>query len=193
MDDSPALLLPKVAGDTPRPRPAPDDVWRDLLAAAPPRERMMARLAGEAGLRRAEVAQCRLDDLVMDRGGWALIVRGKGNKQRIVPVTDSLAREIRSYCQHGYLFPSPAGGHLNPKWVGAIISRLMPPGVTMHALRHRFSSRGYAQTRNIVAVSQALGHSSIATTQRYVAITRDEVRAVVEAAADNEPTGPGAA
>lgn len=184
MTDNPAHELPRVSGDKPRPRPAPDDVWGELLAAATPRERLMARLAGEAGLRRAEIAHARRDDLVRDRGGWALIVRGKGDRQRVVPITASLAAAVLEHCERGYLFPGPQG-HLSPRWVGTVLSRLMPPGWTAHTLRHRYATRGYAGTRNLRAVQEALGHASVATTQRYTMVTDDDVRAVSEAA------GPG--
>ncbi len=53
----------------------------------------------------------------------------------------------------------------------------------MHKLRHRYASKGYAGTGNIRAVQEALGHASVATTQRYTAVTSREVRAVSEAAA----------
>ncbi|HEY6575811.1 MAG TPA: tyrosine-type recombinase/integrase [Mycobacterium sp.] len=158
MDDNPALLLPRGRGDKPGPRPAPDDVWYQLIEAAPPRERLMARLAGEAGMRRAEIAQCGRDDLVQDRGGWSLIVKGKGHKQRVVPVGDDLARAIRMHCDSGYLFPGQIGGHISAGWVGTVISQLLPPGWTMHRLRYRFATLGYA------------------------AVTRDDIRAVCEAA-----------
>jgi integrase len=185
MDSNPAFQLPAVAADTPKPRPTPDDVWRDLLEAAPPREKLMARLAAEAGLRRSEVAQTRLDDLVHDGNGWALIVLGKGDKQRMVPITADLAAAIRAHVDHGYLFPGQVNGHISAAWAGACISRLMPPGWTMHRLRHRYASKGFAGTRNLRAVQEALGHASVATTERYTAITRDDVRAVSEAAGED--------
>lgn len=184
---NPAEELPKVPESTPRPRPVTDDIWVELLAAAKPRERLMARLAGEAGLRRAEVAQVRKNDLVPDLGGWSLIVNGKGGKQRTVPITDSLAEAIRSHqhgwSPHGYLFPGKDDGHLSPNCVGKLISDLLPPGWSMHKLRHRYASRGFAGTGNIRAVQEALGHSSVATTQRYTAVTSRDVRAVSESAA----------
>jgi integrase len=184
VDTNPALLLPSVSPPLARPRPAPDDIWFDLLAAAQPRERLMARLAGEAGLRRAEVAVCHSDDLLHDGQGWALIVHGKGGKQRVVPLTPDLAGELRTYCtRHGYLFPGQIDGHISPGWVGTVISKLMPEGWSIHKLRHRFASRGYAGTKDIRAVQEALGHASVATTQRYTATSTADVRLVSEAAA----------
>lgn len=185
---NPATELPRVAAAEPKPRPTPDDVWRDLLAAAGPRERLMARLAAEAGMRRSEVARCHRDDLVRDTEGWALVVHGKGDKQRVVPIGEGLAHEIRRWCERGFLFPGDVDGHLSEKHVGSLISELMPDGWTMHKLRHRYASRGYRKTRNLRAVQMALGHASVATTERYTLVTRDEVRLVSEAAADDDDT-----
>lgn len=188
---NPALLLPTVSPPLPRPRPAPDDVWYELLASAKPRERLMARLAGEAGLRRAEVAACHSDDLLHDGEGWALLIHGKGGRQRVVPLMPDLAAEIRDHCTNrGYLFPGQVDGHISPGWVGTIVSELMPQGWTMHKLRHRFASLGYAGTRDIVAVKEVLGHASVATTQRYVATSMREVRSVTEAASGKRPPLP---
>jgi len=185
--DNPAKGLPQVPESKPRPRPATDRIWLELLATAPPRERMMARLAGEAGLRRAEVAKVHRDDLTEDINGWSLIVRGKGDKQRTIPITDSLARAIADYrpgyTPKGYLFPGQIDGHISPNRVGVLLSVLMPPGWSMHKLRHRYASRGFAGTGNIRAVQEALGHASVATTQRYTAVSSRDVRAVSEAAA----------
>jgi len=185
--DNPALGLPVVPESKPCPRPVTDRIWRDLLDTAGPREQLMARLAGEAGLRRAEVARVHRDDLIADLTGWSLIVHGKGGKQRTVPITDNLAAAIRThrygYSPRGYLFPGQIDGHLSPGHVGVLISRLMPPGWSMHKLRHRYATRGFAGTGNLRAVQEALGHASVATTQRYTAVTSREVRAVSEAAA----------
>lgn len=188
-EHNPAALLPHVPGSPPNPRPAPDDIWEALIAAAGPRERMMARLAGEVGMRRAEVAVCHRDDLFRDIGGWSLRVHGKGGKDRVVPLTRNLAEAVIDFCPAGFLFPSfdrwgnPLGAHVTDHHVGKLISALMPPGWSMHKLRHRYASRGLAHTNDLLAVKEALGHVSVATTQRYVAITRDKVRAVTEGAA----------
>ncbi len=108
---------------------------------------------------------------------------GKGWRQRVVPLTDRLAREVRCHCRHGgYLFPGKINGHISAEWVGTRISALMPEGWTMHKLRHRYATRGYTATRNLRAVQLALGHASVATNERYTAVTTREVRAVSEAA-----------
>lgn len=144
----------------------------------------MARLAGEAGLRRAEVAQVHTDDLLTDRDGAQLIVHGKGGKQRVVGITSSLADAIHRECPSGgYVFPGQIDGHVSPDYVGKLVSRLMPPGWSIHKLRHRYATRGYAGTHNLRAVQEALGHASVATTQRYTAVSAREIRLVSEAAA----------
>jgi integrase len=186
---NPALALPKVSPGKPRPRPCPDEIWRQILAVAPPREQMMVRLAGEVGMRRAEVARCHHDDLIRDAGGWSLIVHGKGDKQRVVPITDRLAAEIEHFCRAGYLFPGQDNGHLSAHYVGKVVSALMPHGWSMHKLRHRYATRGLAATGDLLAVRDALGHTSVATTQIYTAITSDKVRRVAEAAADDAHLG----
>jgi len=186
---NPAKDLPKVSESTPRPRPATDAVWVALLVAAPAREELMARLACEAGLRRAEVAQAHGDDLIVGVDGSSLIVHGKGGKQRVVPIGQALADAITAHGATGWLFPrTDRWGNvydepLTAGRVGVLIAALMPPGWSMHKLRHRYATRGYAGTQNIRAVQEALGHASVATTQRYTAVSSREVRAVADAAA----------
>lgn len=187
---NPAATLPKVKESPPKPRPAPDDVWFALLDKAKPRERLMALLAGEVGMRRAEVAVAHRNDLLHGPDGYALIIHGKGDKQRVVPINDELAQEILAYCdgKHGYLFPGTdkwgnvVRDHITPAYVGKLVGDLMPAGWTMHKLRHRYATMGHAGTGNLRAVQEALGHVSVATTQKYVATTPVDLRRVSEAA-----------
>lgn len=183
-----AESLPRVAETPPNPRPAPDSIWFDLLDKAPPRTRLMARLAGEAGMRRAEVACAHYDDLLEDVYGYSLIVHGKGGKQRVVPITPELAKGIKAHTGHGYLFPGDRGrAHITPEYVGELVGDLMPQGWTMHKLRHRYASLGHGGTQNLRAVQEALGHASVATTQKYVAVSKRDIRAVSEAALRPRP------
>ena len=185
--DNPADGLPVVSESKPHPRPAPDAVIAKVAAEGGAREILMARLGAEAGLRRAEIAQVRRGDIIDDFGGASLIVNGKGSRQRTVPLTDDLAAAMRAHqsgwSPQGYLFPGQHDGHISPGHVGVLLSRLMGEGWSAHKLRHRYASRGFAGTRNLVAVQRNLGHSSLQTTQRYIATTDQDVRAVSEAAA----------
>jgi integrase len=183
VDDDPTLTLPHIRAALGAPKPATDDIWRALLEQADPRTALMARLACEAGLRRAEVAQVHSDDVNAGIGGAELIVHGKGAKQRVVPITVSLAAAIQKASPFGgFLFPGKIDGHMSADRVGHLVSKVMPPGWSMHKLRHRSATRGYAATGNLRAVQEFLGHASVATTQRYTAVSSMEIRAVSEAA-----------
>jgi integrase/recombinase XerC len=173
------------------PRPAPDRVWREALIAAGARTTPMLRLAGEVGMRRGEVACVHTRDLLEGVDGSQLLVHGKGQKQRVVPISDLLAEAIRQGASghtagaspEGWLFPNGTGGHLTAHYVGELVVDLLPDHWTMHTLRHRFSSRAYRGTRNLRAVQVLLGHASIATTERYCAVDDSEIRAAMVAAA----------
>lgn len=196
VEKNPALGLPKVLESKPNPKPAPEWLWRDLIHTAQPRELLMVRLAGEAGLRREEICKVHRDDVIWDGVGYALMVNGKGGKQRVLPIMDDLAETLQRGpgewvppgSDNGYVFPSldrwgnEIAPHLSADRVGRLLSDLMPPGWSGHKLRHRFATKGYAGTQNLRAVQVALGHASVATTQRYTATTEPEVRSVVVAA-----------
>ncbi|WP_336622215.1 tyrosine-type recombinase/integrase [Mycobacterium marseillense] len=142
---------------------------------------MMLRLAAEAGLRRAEIARVHRRDLTRGPAGAALLVHGKGGKLRVVPLGDDLAAAIVG--ASGYLFPGDEDGHLSPRWVGKLMAGALPDHWTAHTLRHRFATRAYRGSRNLRAVQTLLGHSSVATTERYTAVDDEEIRAAMMAAA----------
>lgn len=174
-----ALELPSVLPSRPAPHPTPDDVYTAALAGAKPRERLMLRLAAEAGLRRAEVAQLHARDVVHDGGGHSLLINGKGARERLVPVAESLALEVLEAAGGGYVFASPHGGHLSVPYVGMVISALLGEH-SMHSLRHRFATRAYSYSGDVLAVQQLLGHASPATTQLYVRIEDERKRRLIE-------------
>nr|WP_240743533.1 tyrosine-type recombinase/integrase [Mycobacterium paragordonae] len=186
LSTNPAAELPVMRAGAPAPRPAPDAVWSAAIAAADPRVRLMLRLAAEAGLRRAEIARVHRRDLTREPAGAALLVHGKGGKLRVVPLGDDLAAAIAAgnvYSANpieayktvenagGYLFPGTEDGHLSPRWVGKLMAGALPDHWTAHTLRHRFATRAYRGSRNLRAVQTLLGHSSVATTERYTRST----------------------
>ena len=179
VEESPARFLPHVRAGTSRPRPASERVYAVALATAAPRERLMLRLAAELGLRRGEVAQVHTSDIIEDLAGWSLVVNGKGDRERIMPLTPSLAGELRA-ASPGWVFPGRVDGHLSARWVGTVVSRLMPEGLTMHTLRHRFASRAYKLEPDLAAVQDLLGHASPVTTRVYVVVPNERLRHIVE-------------
>ncbi|WP_207947771.1 tyrosine-type recombinase/integrase [Occultella glacieicola] len=183
---SPAAGLAPVRASEPRPRPASNTAVDLAMRVARPRERVMVRLAAEAGLRRAEVAQVHHRDLVEDLGGWSLVVHGKGSRERTVPLSPGLALELRTLIHNaggGWAFPGDDGGHLSPRWVGKLVTGLLPEDVTMHALRHRFATRAYGVDRDLLSVQTLLGHASPVTTRVYVQVPDDALRRTVLAIA----------
>lgn len=181
-EDSPAAGLPRIRRPVGTPRPIPEELLSQALLRAEPRTRAILVLAGQAGLRRAEIAQVRVDDLSSDGRTWYLEVRGKGGRTRTIPVAASVAAMIRHECSRQdseWLFPSPVGGaHLTPGHVSKLAARVLPVGWSLHTLRHRFATVAYEAGHDILAVRELLGHASVSTTQRY---TRIPSQALVEA------------
>jgi len=182
LEASPAVRLPRVRMASPAPHPAPEDAYRVALGRASADEALMLRLAGEMGLRRGEVARVHARDVMTTPAGYVLRVIGKGARFRALPMPDDLARLVLARGD-GYAFPGEHDGHASPDWVGVQVSRLLPGEATMHSLRHSFATRAYGVAHNLLAVQQLLGHASVATTQRYVAVEPDDLRATVLAAA----------
>lgn len=177
------LDLPTVKRSKPAPRPADDDALAKVLASTDGRVVLAARLAYLAGLRRGEVVKVHPGrDLIQDLGGWSLMVHGKGNKRRIVPLPDSLADDLRRH-KGGYLFPGNDDGHLSASYLGKLVARALPDGVTMHALRHRYATRVYHATSDLVSVQELLGHASPETTIRYVYVPDSRLRKAAMTAA----------
>lgn len=184
--DNPAAALPSVKRPQPHPKPCPDSAIRDALRKANHAERLMILLAAECGLRRGEICQVHTNDVVTGaRGEFTLIVHGKGDKQRNVPLPKGLAREI--LLAHGYLFKGRWGGHVEESYVSSHVSKLLPRGYSCHKLRHRFATVAYSDSHDLLAVSRALGHSSTETTECYVALPDGALRELVTAATIDQP------
>ena len=172
--DDPSLDVPRVKKPHAHPRPCPDRYIAAAMEMATTSERLMIRLGAECGLRRGEIARVHSDDVVADNAGRSLIVRGKGDKQRIVPLPDDLAGIIMD--ARGYLFPGRFGGHVEESYIGDHISRLLPDGYAAHTLRHRFATTAYAATHDLFVVAELLGHESVETTEHYVAMPDGRLR-----------------
>lgn len=178
-DHDPSAELPTISAKPGRARPAPEDAIAEALRTADERVSLMIRLAAWQGLRCREIARVHTRDVNHDRYGWTLTIHGKGDRQRIIPLLDELAREIRAHGD-GYVFPGRHDGHLSPQYVSRLISQALPAGVTGHMLRHRFATTSNANAGgDIRVVQELLGHASVATTQIYTATSTKALRRAV--------------
>ena len=173
----PSMDLPRVKLPTRVPRPVPEDLFARALKQAGERDRLMLLLAGRMGLRRAEIAVVHTRDVV----NGLLIVTGKGEKERVVPLSPEVAISL-ARSPAGWVFPGQVGGHVSPDWVGRLLSRSLGSGWSGHGLRKRFATKAI-EAHNPFAVRDLLGHSRLETTQLYVGIPLESLRAAVMAAA----------
>lgn len=173
----PALRLLPVRVPPGVPRPTPQHLVERLLRHPDERMGLMVLLAAHGGLRAGEIARVHERDVVEDE----LLVFGKGGRVRAVPLVDQRLAWRLSVVE-GWAFPNGLGSHLSPGHVSRIMSREMPTGWTAHTLRHRYGTNAYAGTRDLLAVQQLLGHSRPETTQRYVRLPDDALRAAARAA-----------
>ncbi len=166
--------------------PEPDDETADVLRL---RNRAILELMYSSGCRVSEVAQLDLDEMV--QGGWVRI-RGKGSKERLVPVGSFAQRAIDAYMIRSRpLLSAKAGGpalFLNQR--GSRLSRqsiweiIQSAGVgcglsvSPHSLRHSFATHLIEGGADVRVVQELLGHASVATTQIYTLVTIDTLREV---------------
>ncbi len=195
-EDQVALLLAaaraRVSNQNGRPR-AKADAFR-LLA--------LVELLYATGLRVSELVALPLENVV--EGRRCLLVRGKGDKERIVPVGEPAEAALADYLKirdlhlgkvanSKWLFPS-RGAHLtrhrfaqNLKHL-AIEAGLPPEDVSPHVLRHAYASHLLSNGADLRAVQKMLGHEDISTTQIYTHILDDRLKAVVR---DHHPLAGG--
>jgi integrase len=185
ISDDPSAALPSIRPEEPNPNPIPDATFLDALRRSDDRTELILRLAGEAGMRRGEIAVISEHDLCRTSEGWNLTVHGKGRKDRTVPISDVLAWRLRRRFESGshWAFPGNANGHLSAKWVGKLAARVIPEPWRLHSCRHRFASASYDADSDLLAVQILLGHSSPTTTRRYIKVADPRLRKAALAAA----------
>jgi integrase len=176
-DDDPAADTMAVRVPPGAPKPCPESVLEHAIASADPRTRVAILLGAYAGLRRAEIAGLHAD--MIDLEAMTLRITGKGGRTRVVPIADALVAPLtEAKAKGGYLFPN-GGKPVTPTTLGRMVKPYLGPGLSTHTLRHRFATRVYAGSRNLRATQELLGHASIATTERYTAVTDTERREAV--------------
>jgi len=158
------------------------------------RDRAMFELLYSSGLRVSELVGLNGEDL--DRDGGVVRVRGKGRKERLVPVgskallalTRYLSEERKSLPAEGDpLFVNLRGTRLSTRSVHRILASRRrrqgePKKVTPHSLRHSFATHLLSGGADLRAIQEMLGHRSLSTTQRYTRVDLDQLSRVYDKA-----------
>jgi len=200
---APAKRLPKAI--------SLDDVERLLEAAGAPgttlalRDRALLEVLYGTGARISEAVGMDIDDLDLDLedpSGSTVLLRGKGSKERIVPVGSFARDAVQGYLvrgrpglvstgstaqRAGAVFLNARGGRLSRQSAWAVIVKAaeragITAEVSPHTLRHSFATHLLEGGADVRVVQELLGHASVTTTQVYTLVTVDSLREVYAAA-----------
>src|ERR1700748_405898 len=141
-----------------------------------------------SGLRISEALGLKRRDVPRPGEGDVLIILGKGNKTRMVPVLYNVLTLIAEYvalCPYplpaeGPIFVGARGGPLSPRIIQLAMERLrgalgLPDSATPHALRHSFATHLLSRGGDLRAIQELLGHASLSTTQIYTGIDTERL------------------
>jgi integrase/recombinase XerC len=155
---------------------------------------VMALLYG-SGLRISEALGLKRRDVPLPGAGDVLVVTGKGNKTRMVPVLQNVLTLVQDYvamCPHqltqeGPIFVGARGGPLKARIIQLTMERLrgalgLPDSATPHALRHSFATHLLSRGGDLRAIQELLGHASLSTTQIYTGIDSERLLEVYRTA-----------
>jgi len=175
---------------------------KDEAAAWPERDRMIFELLYGCGIRNSELVGIDLADIQWKND--AILVKGKGRKQRYVPLGDEAALAMRAYLPLREARLRAAGkaalvrdgplvtnlrmrgtARLTTRSVGRIVKRIalsrgLAADVHPHTLRHAFGTHMLEEGADLRAIQEMLGHERLSTTQRYTQLTAGQVQRVYE-------------
>jgi len=171
-------------------------------AAWPERDRMIFELLYGCGIRNSELVGIDLADIQWKND--AILVKGKGRKQRYVPLGDEAAVAVRAYLPQrearlraagklGLIAEGPlvtnlrmrGTTRLTTRSVGRLVKRIalsrgLPADLHPHTLRHAFGTHMLEEGADLRAIQEMLGHERLSTTQRYTQLTATQVQRVYD-------------
>lgn len=176
--------------------PASNDEMKNLKImmkenSASPLEIAILETLYQTGIRKAELCQLKYDDL--DVAKKELKVLGKGNKERIIPISDALISCLqplfteRPVNSESYLFLSAKGKKLNEKFVYSTVKNYLSlitskEQKSPHILRHTFATHLLNNGAEISKVKKLMGHASLASTQVYTNADIEQLKKVFNSA-----------
>jgi integrase/recombinase XerD len=148
------------------------------------------------GARISEVCHIKIKDLSLSSKIPSIYIeRGKGNKNRTVYIPSKLKLKVIEFLEHknilgdsldqdSYLFSSPRGVHLSPRYIQMVIKKMRADlglkRCTPHTFRHTYATMLYQQEKDLRLVMKMLGHSNIKTTTIYADVIPEEARLQIE-------------
>jgi integrase/recombinase XerD len=157
---------------------------RALIESADNRKsRLVVSLLYSAGLRVSELVNLKVQDInFTEKTGW--VRRGKGSKDRLFAISESLSKELEEYLQgRSHVFVFSKEEPLTTRNIQKIICGMrkragLNKKVTPHTLRHSFATHLLEQGTDIRIIQAMLGHASLSTTQVYTHISSDQIKKV---------------
>ncbi len=166
------------------------------VAAFPERDRLMLELLYGCGIRNSELIGIDLSSISLSNE--AILIRGKGKKERYVPFGDAVKHALAAYLPVRQklladkkkitpaLLVNQRGGRLTTRSVGRIIKKIavakgLSPDVHPHTLRHAFGTHLLEEGADLRAIQEMLGHERLSTTQRYTQLSIKQVFQVYDA------------
>ena len=153
------------------------------------RDKLMLRMLYETGMRRSELAG--LKTASVDFSSLTIKVLGKRNKERLIPIENELAHNIKEYLalkeqEKGpseWLFVGARGRQITPQDVYLTVKKYMTvlsdaDRISPHVFRHSFATHILNEGGNIEAIKELLGHADLATTEVYTHVTREHLKEV---------------
>jgi integrase/recombinase XerC len=164
-------------------------------ASFPERDRLILELLYGCGIRNSELVGINIDDVRLS--AEAILIRGKGKKERYVPFGDAVKSAVAKYLPARQLVLSefrkntPAllinqrGGRLTTRSVGRIIKKIavakgLSADVHPHTLRHAFGTHMLEEGADLRAIQEMLGHERLSTTQRYTQLSMKHLISVYD-------------
>ncbi|MEO0075680.1 MAG: tyrosine recombinase XerC [candidate division WOR-3 bacterium] len=155
------------------------------------RNRAIMELLYGAGLRASELVGLNIDDI--DFHNEVVLVKGKGNKERIAPLGSYAQKAVKEYLairqekQNPALFLNLHGKRLTTRSVQTIVKRLITRAAEVshtnpHTLRHSFATHLLERGADLRAVQELLGHSSLSATQIYTHLSVKKLKEIYEKA-----------
>lgn len=143
------------------------------------RARTILELTYTAGLRVSEVARLKVEHIDSDRM-LLLISDSKGNKDRYVPLSETMLHKLRAYYKHykpnEYLFEGKNGGYISPATIQRYFKKYIDSDKSVHVLRHSCATHLIEAGTDSKMVQKLLGHKNIRTTEIYMHVSNKSLQ-----------------